>query len=134
MEINYELLDQQIQELPVDLFEKIRRLTYRKQNMELLNDIISHYTLTNELDQICGNVKTNNKYFCLVLKCMDFDNNKIIPYKYSFIKRIKRLFKYRNVKDFILIDKYYSFGTLWNILNENEKTNFIKMIKEIPNY
>lgn len=129
--IDYDLLDKQVQSLPVEVIEIIRRYTYRKLPIQLQSSIVSHPALKYVLDRMCEqkNIKKNN--IISLLKFLN-DKNQIIPFNYSTVaERMMRYYKYRDYKNCFLIDKIMnikSFGILWNILTNQEQVHIIRYI------
>jgi hypothetical protein len=131
--INYEQLSQQINDLPIELIEKIRRQTYKPQPNELLNDIISYSALKYVLNKTCDRKNLGNYCIVSLIKFLD-ENNQIVPYKYSNVCNIiRRNYKYRGYKQFLLLDKIQEiklFGIFWGILQTKERINIIRYIHE----
>jgi len=132
IEIDYDSLDLMIQELPLELVEKIRRFTYKTQPSELLAEIIYYGSSTLLLNNICKEKRITKNVVKVFIKYFHHDNQELIPYKYTHsINIFKRYYKYKNYNNFILIDKISntkSFGQFWGILHNFERLSILKYI------
>ena len=135
MDIDYLLLDKQIQNLPNDLFEKIRRLSYKTIDNILLEDIVSYYETKESLKVIQEYQRLSKEYIMGTIKYLDKDNKVVIPYKYSTsIDIFSRHYKYNKYKTFRIIEVIQGskkFGIYWGLMNNSERNNIIKFLSEL---
>lgn len=135
-------LIEELQDLPYELFEKIRRLTYKPQPKELLNDIMDYYTTKMEVSRYYYNKykKNNNTRMNIDKLWLENDINYYLNHKIPIIRHIedkyiniiKRLFLMKNKSDYDIvmfitnkivytrdIEKQINF--LWGLMNKVER-------------
>ena len=131
-----------LQDLPYELFENIRRLTYKPQPKELLNDIMDYYTTKMEVSRYYYNKykKNNNTRMNIDKLWLENDINYYLNHKIPIIRHIedkyiniiKRLFLMKNKSDYDIvmfitnkivytrdIEKQINF--LWGLMNKVER-------------
>jgi len=134
--MDFELFVVQVQNLPIDIFEKIRRLTYKTQSSELLEDISGYRENELLLHEECK--KRQLPIYCAIglIKYLD-SNNVLRDYQYTVVRDyFLRYYKYKEYKYFRVVETIqctYSFRTFWGILTNKERLNIINYIN-IKNY
>ena len=110
----------ELQNLPIDIIEKIRRYTYKPQSNELLEDIKDYYYTKSQLDKLCKQTRLNIYGLLGLIKCLDIDNT-LTPCKFSMVvEQLLRHYKYKKYKYFILIDIVMKSKINWSILGYND--------------
>ena len=146
-----ELIDA-IQDLPFELFEKIRRFTYKPQPKELLNDIIDYYTTKSKMNIYYHNKykKNNNTRMNIDKLWLENDINYYLNYNIpilrhieeKYINIIKRLFLMKNKSDhdiimFITNKIVYprnienQINFLWGLMNQKERREMMSFYTDL---